>query len=51
MSGCEKCVWRVYAEDLQEQLGHLGQETLAKAVNGIDDPSLKSFIKFELKVK
>lgn len=51
MSGCEKCVWRVYAEELKEQLGDLGDAALAEALESIEDPSLKMFIKMELNVK
>lgn len=46
-TGCANCVWIVYAEELREYYKD-GGEQAKKAIEKIDDPSLKMFIKLEL---
>ncbi|GFS08254.1 oxidoreductase-like domain-containing protein 1 [Elysia marginata] len=46
-TGCANCVWIVYAEQLRDYYKD-GGEQAKKAIEKIDDPSLKMFIKLEL---
>ncbi|KAK3784065.1 hypothetical protein RRG08_025258 [Elysia crispata] len=46
-TGCANCVWIVYAEELRDYYKDGGAEA-KKALEKIDDPSLKAFIKLEL---
>lgn len=47
MSGCANCVWIIYAEELKNYYGDGGEEA-RKAIEQIENPSLKAFIKLEL---
>ncbi|RUS88943.1 hypothetical protein EGW08_003279 [Elysia chlorotica] len=46
-TGCANCVWIVYAEELRDYYKD-GGEQAKQALEKIDDPSLKAFIKLEL---
>ncbi|KAH3747420.1 hypothetical protein DPMN_181846 [Dreissena polymorpha] len=49
MSGCANCVWITYAEELKKYFSV--EDGLAKtkeAIEKIDNPSLKMFVKLEL---
>ncbi|GFO39346.1 oxidoreductase-like domain-containing protein 1 [Plakobranchus ocellatus] len=46
-TGCANCVWIAYAEELKEYYKD-GGEQARKALENIDDQSLKMFIKLEL---
>ncbi|KAI8494970.1 domain containing 1 [Branchiostoma belcheri] len=48
MSGCANCVWLQHAEELLEHYKDGGEKALA-AIDQIQDPSLKMFLKMELK--
>ena len=48
MSGCQNCVWILYAEELKNYYGDSSVEIIRKVVDKIEDNSLKSFLKFEL---
>ena len=47
MSGCAKCVWIIYAEELKNYYND-GGDAARKAVEKIENPSLKAFLKLEL---
>ncbi|KAL8579406.1 hypothetical protein ACOMHN_026771 [Nucella lapillus] len=47
MSGCANCVWITYAEELKNYYSDGGKAAL-KAIEQIEDPSLKAFLKLEL---
>lgn len=46
-SGCPNCLWISYAEELKEYY-HDGDERAMGAIENIENPSLKTFIKLEL---
>ncbi|XP_035694734.1 uncharacterized protein LOC118428701 [Branchiostoma floridae] len=48
MSGCPNCVWLEHAEELLEHYKDGGEKAL-EALEQIEDPSLKMFLKMELK--
>ncbi|CAH1274106.1 OXLD1 [Branchiostoma lanceolatum] len=48
MSGCANCVWLQHAEELLEHYKDGGDKAL-EAIDQIQDPSLKMFLKMELK--
>ena len=50
MSGCANCVWIDYADELKAYYNDGGEKAM-KAVENIEDPSLKAFIKLELSLK
>lgn len=50
MSGCAKCVWLLYAEELVG-IYRDGGEAAEKVLEAIDDPSLKIFLSLELREK
>lgn len=47
MSGCVNCVWIKYAEELKDYYSDGGEKAKA-AVEKIEDPSLRAFVKLEL---
>lgn len=47
MSGCANCVWIVYAEELKNYYND-GGEAAREALEKIENPSLKAFLKLEL---
>uniref|UniRef100_A0A0B6Y0S8 Oxidoreductase-like domain-containing protein n=1 Tax=Arion vulgaris TaxID=1028688 RepID=A0A0B6Y0S8_9EUPU len=47
MSGCANCVWIKYAEELREYYKD-GGERAKSALEKIEDPSLRAFVKLEL---
>lgn len=50
MRGCANCVWVSYAEELTELYKDSGKAAF-EAVKEISDPSLRSFVELELKLK
>ena len=50
MSGCANCVWLSYADELMEYYSDGGDKAL-EAIDKIEDPMLKAFLKMELKPK
>lgn len=50
MSGCPNCVWIIYAEELKKYYDD-GGESAQKAIEQIENPSLKAFLKLELALK
>ena len=47
MSGCANCVWIVYAEELKNYYND-GGDAAREALEKIENPSLKAFLKLEL---
>ncbi|KAK7507876.1 hypothetical protein BaRGS_00000841 [Batillaria attramentaria] len=47
MSGCANCVWILYAEELKDYYSD-GGEAARQALEQIENPSLKAFLKLEL---
>ena len=47
MSGCANCVWIAYAEALKDYYSD-GGDSAKLAIENIDNPSLKMFVKLEL---
>ncbi|KAK6170348.1 hypothetical protein SNE40_018761 [Patella caerulea] len=50
MSGCSNCVWITYAEELRDYYSD-GGKTALKALENIENPSLRAFVKLELNLK
>ena len=50
MSGCAKCVWLLYAEELVG-IYRDGGRAAEKVLEAVDDPSLKIFLSLELREK
>ena len=49
MSGCANCVWIQYCEELKHYfIDETGQELAKKAIENIENPGLKMFLKVEL---
>lgn len=48
MSGCENCVWIVYAKDLTEMYKDSGETARKIILQKIADPSMQIFLKMEL---
>ena len=57
MSGCEKCVWLVYADELLRYYSDVadddrsGQQVLDAIDEHVDDANLKAYLLFELRLK
>ncbi|XP_054159803.1 oxidoreductase-like domain-containing protein 1 [Oppia nitens] len=49
-SGCDNCVWVKYVEELQQYYGDISQEAIKQLDQYITDPSLKVFIKQQIKL-
>lgn len=50
MTGCSNCVWIKYVEDLTEYYNDKG-EMAKKAIENVQDESIKIFLKMQLQVK
>ena len=50
MSGCQKCVWLDYADELMEYYQDGGKKA-DDALNDVPDENLKAFLKMELRMK
>ena len=50
MSGCARCVWLLYADELAS-IYRDGGKAAEKVLDAIDDPSLKIFLSLELREK
>eukprot|EP00794_Sanderia_malayensis_P009063 gene9063-10031_t len=50
MTGCQKCVWLVYAEELLNYHKD-GGKLAEKALDNVPDENLKAFLKMEFKMK
>lgn len=51
MSGCANCLWIQYAEDLKDYFSEAESEAiLKKAIEEVDHPGLKWFLKVEMKL-
>jgi len=48
MSGCQNCVWLVYAEELKKILCSSPEESMKIILDQINDPNMKAFLKLEL---
>ena len=48
MSGCEKCVWIVYADTLTQMYEDGGEKAKEIILTRIQDPTMKVFLKMEL---
>lgn len=48
MTGCENCVWIVYAQEMADYYGDNGLRLKRVIDQSIDDPALKSFLLLEL---
>ena len=52
MSGCANCVWIQYADELKEYYTDgMGSEKALQAIESIENPSLKAFLKLELSLR
>nr|CAI5829141.1 unnamed protein product [Callosobruchus analis] len=51
MSGCPTCVWLDYAEKLLERYKDGDQKAIKEINEKITDPSLKSYLLFELRMR
>ena len=49
-SGCAKCVWFVYAEELMEHYQDGGTAAM-KSLDQVPDPNIREFLKMELKMR
>lgn len=50
-SGCANCVWIDYAEKLSARYSDGGKEAVAAIHRDVDDPNLREYILFELRMK
>lgn len=48
MSGCDKCVWITYCEELTDLYRDGGEQARRDIDKLVQDPSLKMFLKIEL---
>ena len=48
MSGCEKCVWIIYAQELTDMYKDSGSTAKKIILEKIKDPSMQVFLKMEL---
>lgn len=48
MSGCENCVWIMYAKELTDMYKDSGDTARKIILKKIEDPSMQVFIKMEL---
>lgn len=49
-SGCQKCVWYVYAEELLDYHKDGGKKAL-EALKDVPDPNIREFLKMELQIR
>ena len=50
-SGCQKCVWYIYAEELIHYYKDNGIELAKKELEKVKDPNIRAFLLMELKIK
>lgn len=51
MSGCDKCVWLAYADELVDYYSEATPHVFEAIEKHVDDPNLKAYLLFELKAK